>query len=78
METPRQFLIRVTNNDGNSTVYYKPVEHNADTIALPFDNALNLLNEDIEEMKHFFTSFGINDEEKATQAAFDIWQKHIA
>lgn len=77
METPKDFLMRVCKNDGTSNVNYRYVEYSNITHSLNFEKALNMLKSDIEEMKKFLSAYGINDEEKAIQATYDIWLKHL-
>jgi len=77
METPKEFLMRICNNDGESTVYYRPYPYASYTEILTFEKALSMLNADIQEMKHFLSAYGIGTEENAHKAAYHIWEEHI-
>ena len=77
MMTPIEFLKGICNCDETCNINYKPYEYGSLIESIHIKKAEERLKADIKEMKDFFLAVGITEEEKAIDATYSIWKKHI-
>lgn len=77
MKTPLQFLQETCGIKTESdSVNYKYYEGSNVVNTIPVKEAIEMLNNDIKETIDFTLSYGLT-EEKATEATYKIWEKHL-
>ena len=77
MEELKEFLKNAAKCEENDSINYRANECGRLIESIPFSTAIEMLKEDLEEMREFMNGFDLFDE-KIKAATFSIWKKHIA
>lgn len=72
-----RFLKSACKCNGDCNINYKPYEYGNQIESIPFHKAVERFLRDYEEMRTFFSAYGITEEEKVFDGTCDIWKKHI-
>lgn len=72
---PIEFLMKTCHVGENDNINYEPYEHGRNIQVIHIKKAVEMLENDIEDMKEFLTQYHL--ESKAKEATFRIWKKHL-
>ena len=72
---PKEFLMKTCHAGENDNINYRPYEDGSLIQSIPIKKAVQMLEDDIEEMKKFLAQYHL--ESKAKEATFKIWKKHL-
>lgn len=63
---------------GDGTINYRAFENSPLILSCSIDSAVEMIEQDIKEMKEFFKEHNVTDYEvKATQGVYDLWKRKL-
>ena len=72
---PIEFLMKECHASENDNINYKPYENSNLIQSVPMNQAVQMVEKDIEEMEEFLSPYHLDS--KAEEAAYHVWKKHL-